>query len=290
MSTSETRASIEALPPIREVIKRHGLSAKGSLGQHFLTDLNLTGRIARSAGPLSGCLVIEIGPGPGALTRALLAEDAAHVVAVERDSRCVEALRDLIDAADGRLSVVEGDALEADDAALIAAHGNGRPVRVVANLPYNVGTPLLVKWLHRLDLFESLTLMFQKEVADRLVAQPRTKAYGRLSVLAQWLGIVARQFNLPAEAFVPPPKVASSVVRIDPRQQPLAPARIDVLERITASAFGQRRKMLRASLRTLGCDTAALLQASGVDPTMRAEDVDVEGFCELARAYEDLAS
>jgi len=280
---ADIAAAIEALPPLREVIARHRLSARGALGQHFLLDLNLTDRIARAGGPLEGCLVYEVGPGPGALTRSLLRAGAARVVAVERDRRCVEALQDLVAAADGRLSVIEGDALAVDPRDLAAEHG-GLPLRAVSNLPYNVGTVLLTNWLAQAAEFQSLTLMFQKEVAARLTAAPGSKAYGRLSVLTQWLCVAERCFNLPAEAFVPPPKVASSVVRLTPRPAPLAPADMATLERVTAAAFGQRRKMVRSSLKALGGDTGALLAQAGVEPTARAEDLPVEAFCALARA------
>jgi len=280
---SDIDAAIEALPPLREVIARHHLRARGALGQHFLTDLNLTDRIARAAGPLEGFLVFEVGPGPGALTRSLLRAGAAHVTAVERDARCVEALQEPAGAAEGRLTVIEGDALVTDPVALAGAHG-GLPIRIVANLPYNIGTVLLTKWLVQAGAFASLTLMFQKEVAERLAAKPGSKAYGRLSVLAQWLCEVERLFNLPAEAFVPPPKVASSVVQLTPRAEPLAPAAMADLERVTAAAFGQRRKMVRSSLKSLGGDVAAMLAAADVEPTARAEDLPVEAFCALARA------
>jgi len=280
---SDIAAAIEALPPLREVIARHHLRARGALGQHFLTDLNLTDRIARAAGPLEGALVFEVGPGPGALTRSLLHAGATHVIAVERDTRCVEALQDLVAAAAGRLTVIEGDALETDPAALAGKH-SGLPIRIVANLPYNIGTVLLTNWLAQASAFASLTLMFQREVAERLIAKPGSKAYGRLSVLTQWLCNVERLFNLPAEAFVPPPKVASSVVRLTPRAEPLAPAGIADLERVTAAAFGQRRKMVRSSLKSLGGNTVALLAEAGVEPTARAEDLPVEAFCALARA------
>jgi 16S rRNA (adenine1518-N6/adenine1519-N6)-dimethyltransferase len=282
---ADPAAAIEALPPLREVIARHRLRAKGTLGQHFLTDLNLTDRIARAAGPLEGCLVYEVGPGPGALTRSLLRAGAEHVVAVERDARCVEALQELVAAAVGRLTVIEGDALETDPVALAGEHG-GLPVKVVANLPYNIGTALLTKWLAQAAAFRSLTLMFQKEVAERLIAKPGSKAYGRLSVLSQWLCEVERLFNLPAAAFVPPPKVASSVVRLTPRPAPLAPAEMATLERVTAAAFGQRRKMVRSSLKALGGDVAGLLAAAGIEPTARAEDLPVEAFCALAQALD----
>jgi len=280
---SDIAAAIDALPPLRDVIAQHRLRARGALGQHFLTDLNLTDRIARAAGPLEGCLVYEVGPGPGGLTRSLLRAGAARVIAVERDPRCVEALQALVAAAPGRLTVIEGNALEIDPAALAAEH-DGLPLRIVANLPYNIGTVLLTNWLAQAGAFQSLTLMFQKEVAERLIAKPGSKAYGRLAVLVQWLCDVERLFNLPAEAFVPPPKVASSVVQLIPRAEPLAPAEMAHLERVTAAAFGQRRKMVRSSLKSLGGDTTELLAAAEVEPTARAEDLPVEAFCALAQA------
>jgi len=270
----------DPLPPLREVIARHGLLARKSLGQHFLLDLNLTGRIARAAGDLSAGTTIEIGPGPGGLTRALLAAGAEHVVAIERDERCLAALAEIALCYPGRLETLAGDALEVDAAALGAA-----PRRIVANLPYNIATPLLIGWLRRAEAFESLTLMFQKEVADRLAAAPREPAYGRLSVIAQWRARVRSQFNVAREAFVPPPKVTSTVVRLEPYVQPLARARMETLERVTAAAFGQRRKMLRSSLKALG-DPVRLLAAAGIEGTLRAEELDVAGFCALARAVD----
>jgi len=272
------------LPPLRAVIARHGLAARRALGQNFLLDLNLTRRIARGAAPLDGRLVVEIGPGPGGLTRALLESPARHVVAIERDARCVAALAELADACPGRLTVIEGDALQADIAALAAGHGGG-PVAIVANLPFNVATPLLIGWLRRIDAIEAMTLMFQKEVADRLVAAPRTRDYGRLSVIVQWLCTARRLLDVPPQAFTPAPKVAATVVRLTPRPAPLAPAAFADLERITQAAFGQRRKMLRAALRSLGGDAEALLAAAGVEPTARAEELPVEAFCALARAW-----
>lgn len=271
-----------ALPPLRTVIARHGLQARKALGQHFLLDSNLTARIARAAGDLSGVHVVEVGPGPGGLTRALLATPAAEVVAVERDERCVEALADLGAAAGGRLRVVCADALEVDAAGLVPP-----PRAVVANLPYNIATPLLLGWLRSIDAFRSLTLMFQREVAERLAAPPGSKSYGRLSVMSQWLAEVRVVFHLPAVAFTPPPKVASSVVGLTPRA-----AREDAdwaaMERVTAAAFGQRRKMLRQSLKGLTDtgDGAALAAAAGLPPTARAEDIDVAGFAALARAWQ----
>ncbi len=272
------------LPPLREVIRRHDLAARKSLGQNFLLDLNLTARIARAAAPLEHANVIEIGPGPGGLTRALLLEGARHVTAVERDPRCVAALGELVAAFPGRLSIVEGDALAVDVAALAPP-----PRKIVANLPYNIATPLLLGWLRAAEAFESLTLMFQKEVALRLAAAPRSRAYGRLSVMAQWRAEVRRLFDIPPRAFVPPPKVTSSVVQLVPRAAPLAPCRFDALERVLAAGFGQRRKMLRQSLKPLGGDVDALLAAAGAEPTARAEELSVAQFCALARAYDALS-
>ncbi len=273
---SEPASPRPELPPLREVIARHRLSARRSLGQHFLLDLNLCARIARAAGDLGRATVIEVGPGPGGLTRALLEAGAARVVAVERDGRCVAALEELAAAYGPRLEVVEGDALEIDLAALAPA-----PRRIVANLPYNVATPLLIGWLKQITDFAGLTLMFQKEVAARLTARPGTKDFGRLSVMAQWLCAVRREFNVANTAFTPPPKVASTVVSLTPRPMPLAPADWTALETVTATAFGQRRKMLRKSLQRLDLD----LESLGIDPTARAEDLAVEQFCALARAY-----
>ena len=265
------------LPPLRDVIRRHGLNARRRLGQSFLLDLNLTARIARAAGDLSGVNVIEIGPGPGGLTRALLDASVAQVIAIEKDSRCIAALGELCDAYPGRLRVIEGDALEINVSELI-----GGPRQIVANLPYNVATPLLLKWLRRIEDFEGLTLMFQKEVADRLTASPGTKAYGRLSVITQWLCQTRHEFNISKEAFMPPPKVVSTVVSLRPRPEPLAPASWKALETVTATAFGQRRKMLRASLKPLQLD----LEGLGIEPTARAEELSVEQFCALARAVD----
>jgi 16S rRNA (adenine1518-N6/adenine1519-N6)-dimethyltransferase len=267
------------LPPLREVIRRFGLSARQSLGQNFLLDLNLARRIARAAAPLDHASVIEIGPGPGGLTRALLLEGARHVTAIERDARCLEALAELAAAFPGRLTVFEADALETIPSRLAPA-----PRKIVANLPYNIATPLLIGWLGDIGAYQSLTLMFQKEVAQRLAAAPRSKEYGRLSVLTQWLCRVELVFDVPGSAFVPAPKITSTVVRLTPRAEPLAPCRQEMLERVTAAAFGQRRKMLRQSLRALGGETAELLAAAGVEPTARAEELSVEEFCALARA------
>ncbi len=267
------------LPPLREVIRRHGLAARRALSQNFLLDLNLTLRIARAAAPLEHANVIEVGPGPGGLTRALLIAGARHVTAIERDARCLGALEELGAAFPGRLTLVPGDALATDPASLVAP-----PRKIIANLPYNIATPLLLGWLRQISAYESLTLMFQKEVAERLVAPPRGKAYGRLSVITQWLTRPRRLFDIPPRAFVPPPQVTSTVVQLLPLSEPLAPCRLEDLERVTAAAFGQRRKMLRASLKSLTPDSEALLRAASVEPTARAEELPVEAFCSLARA------
>ena len=260
------------------MIQRFGLAARKSLGQNFLLDLNLIARIARAAAPVDGINVIEIGPGPGGLTRALLAAGAA-VTAVERDRRCVEALQELVAAYPGRLRVIAEDALEVDPKSLVPG-----PRKIVANLPYNIATALLLRWLPDLDAYQSLTLMFQKEVAARLAAKPRTPAYGRLSVLVQWSARVTALFDVAPRAFVPAPKVTSTLVRIEARPAPLAPCRRSDLERVTAAAFGQRRKMLRQSLKSLGADPEPMLSSVGIVPTRRAEELSVEEFCALARA------
>jgi 16S rRNA (adenine1518-N6/adenine1519-N6)-dimethyltransferase len=270
------------LPPLRDIIKRFGLDARKSLGQNFLLDINLTRRIARTAAPLEDASIIEIGPGPGGLTRALLLEGARHVIAIERDARCIAALRELETAFPGRLAIIEGDALETDSASLTEA-----PRKIVANLPYNIATPLLIGWLGNIRAYESLTLMFQKEVAERLAAKPGDDAYGRLAVLTQWLCTVKLAFDIPPQAFVPPPKITSTVVHLTPRPAPLADCEQRFLERVTAAAFGQRRKMLRSSLKSLGGDTAALIEAAGAEPTARAEELSVEQFCALARALQN---
>ncbi|MBT6096079.1 MAG: 16S rRNA (adenine(1518)-N(6)/adenine(1519)-N(6))-dimethyltransferase RsmA [Rhodospirillaceae bacterium] len=262
------------LPPLRDVIRHYELSARKSLGQNFLLDLNLTDRIARAAGDLAEGTVVEIGPGPGGLTRALLKNGAKSVIAVERDPRAADAIRDLATHFPGRLSVIEADALK------LSLHDIATPpFKVVANLPYNIATPLMIKWLRNLEGIQGLTLMFQREVADRLAASPRTKAYGRLSVITQWLCEVRPVFNLPKDAFTPPPKVMSTVVNLTPHSEPLAEADFGNMEKITQAAFGQRRKMLRASLKTIGLDPAA----AGIDPTRRAEELSIEEFCALAR-------
>jgi 16S rRNA (adenine1518-N6/adenine1519-N6)-dimethyltransferase len=278
-------SAIDDLPPLRDVIARHGLSAIKGLGQNFLLDLNLTSRIARAAGSLDGVTVIEVGPGPGGLTRALLANGARKVVAIERDDRCLPALAEIAERYPGRLEVVRDDALAVDFDTL--ADG---PTRIVANLPYNVATPLLVRWLRAEPwppFYESLTLMFQREVAERIVAPPGSKTYGRLGVLASWRSEARILFNVPPSAFTPPPKVVSSVVGLVPRRTPL-PVDPDVLEQVVAAAFGQRRKMLRQSLRSLGADPLPLLAASRIAPTQRAEEIDVAGFVALANAYGEM--
>ncbi len=275
-------AAIDGLPPLREVIAAHGLVAKKSLGQNFLLDLNLTAKIARAAGDLRLADVLEIGPGPGGLTRGLLAEGARHVLAVEKDARALPALAEIAAAYPGRLEVVEGDALALDLAGRLRP-----PVKIVANLPYNVGTELLVRWMTPPvwpPYWQSLTLMFQKEVAERIVAKPGSKAYGRLALLVQWRAEARIVLTLPPEAFTPPPKVSSAVVQITALPAPRYPADPKVLERVVAAAFGQRRKMLRASLRGLAPDIEARLQAVGIAPTARAEEIPLEAFCALARA------
>ena len=271
------------LPPLREVIARHGLSARKSLGQHFLLDRNVTDRIARAAAPLHGHHVIEVGPGPGGLTRALLAAGASQVIAIERDSRCVEALGELSEAYPAQLRVVSDDALKLDAAALCPP-----PRKIVANLPYNISTALLLRWLAQADAFAGLTLMFQKEVAYRLSAAPKSPAYGRLSVIVQWRFKVERLFNLPARAFTPPPKVDSTVVRLAPRQVPLFDATMEHLEQVTRAAFGQRRKMLRTSLKRLPVDASTLLSWADIPATARAEDLHIEQFCAIARVLRTL--
>jgi 16S rRNA (adenine1518-N6/adenine1519-N6)-dimethyltransferase len=280
------------LPPLRAVIAKHGLSARKSLGQNFLLDLNLTRRIARAAEP-QDAVVYEVGPGPGGLTRALLAEGAARVIAVERDERCVAALAEVAEAYPERLQIVPADALALDEAKLLHDCKVKGPVRVAANLPYNIGTALLVKWLTAEvwpPFWSSLTLMFQREVAERIIAAPGTHAYGRLSVLAQWGARAKILFEVSPSAFVPPPKVTSAVLRVEPLAQPVAPARLADLEAVTAATFGQRRKMLRQSLKTLTPDAEALLREAGIDPTERPEQLSVAQFAALARGWADISA
>jgi len=279
-------SAIDTLPPLRQVIADHGLSAKKALGQNFLLDLNLTAKIARQAGDLSHCDVLEIGPGPGGLTRGLLAEGARRVLAIEKDERCLPALEEIAAAYPGRLQVINGDALEIDPLAHLTP-----PIRVAANLPYNIGTELLVRWLTPKDwppFWQSLTLMFQREVAERIVAQPGSKAYGRLAILAQWRSTARVVLSLPPEAFTPPPKVSSAVVHLEALPEPRFPADAAILSRVVAAAFNQRRKMLRAALKGVAPDIEDRLLSVGIAPTERAEQIGLEQFCALARSLEDL--
>jgi 16S rRNA (adenine1518-N6/adenine1519-N6)-dimethyltransferase len=280
--TGATEDATDDLPPLREVVRRHGLKPRRSLGQNFLFDLNLTERIARAAGSLDGVTVLEIGPGPGGLTRALVGLGAGRVIAVERDRRAIAALQEIAARHPGRLDIVEADALAFDPRPRLGL----APVRIVANLPYNIATPLLISWIGTEPWppwYECAVLMFQREVAERIVAAPGSKTYGRLSVLVQWRCEARILFDVNASAFVPPPKVKSSVVRIVPRAAPASCDRA-LLEAVTQAAFGQRRKMLRQSLRSLGADVATLLAAANLDPTARAEDISVDGFVALTRA------
>ncbi len=278
-------AALDGLPPLREVIATHGLSAKKALGQNFLLDLNLTAKIARQAGDLTACDVLEIGPGPGGLTRGLLASGARRVLAVEKDARCLPALEEVAAHWPGRLTVLNADALEVDPLAHLTP-----PIRVVANLPYNVGTELLVRWLTPSawpPVWSSLTLMFQREVADRIVARPGSKAYGRLALLAQWRCEARIVLTLPPEAFTPPPKISSAVVHLTALPEPRFPADPKVLSRLTAAGFNQRRKMLRAALKGVHPRMEALLEEAGIDPTRRAETLSLDEFCRLARVVAD---
>ena len=280
----------DPLPPLSRVIAAHGLAAKKSLGQNFLLDLNLTRKIARAAGPLENTVIYEVGPGPGGLTRGLLAEGAAAVIAVERDARCLPALEEIAAAFPKKLDIVSADAMALDETALLRERHVEEPVRIAANLPYNVGTALLIKWLSAESwppFWQSLTLMFQREVADRIVAPPGSEHYGRLSVLVQWRTRAKILFDVSPRAFTPPPKVTSSIVRIEPLAEPVAPARLADLERVTAAAFGQRRKMLRQSLKSLG-NAEALLMTANIDPTERPERLSVSQFAALARALREL--
>jgi len=274
------------LPALRDTISRYGLNARKSLGQHFLLDLNLCRRIARAAGPLENATLYEVGPGPGGLTRALLAEGAERTIAVEYDPRCIPALEEIATAYPGRLSVIQADALTIDEIQTLALSGG--TIRVAANLPYNIGTALLIKWLSAPawpPFWSSLTLMFQREVAERLVAKPGTKAYGRLSVLAQWRSEIRILFDVARSAFVPPPLVSSTVVRIEPLAAPISPAALADLEAITSATFGQRRKMLRHSLKRLVANAEDLIRAAGLEPTARPEQLTVSELAALARAF-----
>jgi len=277
-------SAIDDLPPLREVIAQHELSARKSLGQNFLLDLNLTAKIARCAGDIVSSDVLEVGPGPGGLTRGLLAEGARRVVAVEKDQRCLPALREIAEAYPERLEVIEGDALDLD----LSQHLSP-PIRIAANLPYNIGTELLTRWLSPAQwppFWQSMTLMFQREVAERIVARPGSKAYGRLAILSQWRSDASIVMDLPPQAFTPPPKVRSAVVHITALEQPRFPADARILSMVTKAAFGQRRKMLRASLKGLAPDIEDRLRAVGIAPTNRAEQISIEAFCALARNLE----
>jgi 16S rRNA (adenine1518-N6/adenine1519-N6)-dimethyltransferase len=277
----------DALPPLRDVIAAHNLAAKKSLGQNFLLDLNLTRRIARAAGPLEDATIYEVGPGPGGLTRALLIEGAKKIIAVERDERCLAALGEIADVYPGQLEIVAGDALAVDEAEILAAGKITGTLRIAANLPYNIGSALVVKWLTSPiwpPFWQSLTVMLQREVAERLVAPPANKSYGRLSIITQWRARAQILFDVSPRAFTPPPKVTSTIVRIEPLAQPIAEARLEDLEAVTKAAFGQRRKMLRQSLKSLTPAAEALALSAGLDPQERAERLSVVDFAALARA------
>ncbi|MFP6712505.1 MAG: 16S rRNA (adenine(1518)-N(6)/adenine(1519)-N(6))-dimethyltransferase RsmA [Rhodospirillales bacterium] len=267
----------DQLPPLRDIIAKYKLRARNSLGQHFLFDQNLTDRIARAAGDLNEVSVIEVGPGPGGLTRSLLAHNPKHLFAIERDRRCIEALEELKPIFPGKLTIVSADALKFD----ISTSGDA-PRRIVANLPYNISTALLINWLRQIESIDQMTLMFQKEVVDRIVAEPSNKTYGRLSIITQWLCDTRFEFHVDRQAFTPPPKIMSSVLTLKPRSEPLYAAKFEDMEKVTATAFGQRRKMLRSSLKPLDIDIAAI----GIDPTARAENLSIEEFCLLAQAIE----
>ena len=277
--------TISGLPPLREIIARHGLAARRSLGQHFLLDLNLTHRIARAAGPLTNKFVIEIGPGPGGLTRSLLDAGAKKIVAVERDPRCILALQDLKMAFPETLDVIQADALDFRPGSIM---GPDDKCIIVANLPYNIATPLLINWLRDLANIDSMTLMFQKEVADRIAASPGTSSYGRLSVVSQWLCDTKCLFDIPPQAFVPPPKVTSTLIQLIPKPAPVMPVAFSTLEALTRAAFGQRRKMLRSSLKNLTAAPEKLLATAGIQSDRRAETLTVAEFCALAQAHEKL--
>ena len=272
---------MEKLPPLKDVISKHQLRAKKSLGQNFLLDLNLTSKIARYAGNLDQFDILEIGPGPGGLTRSLLNEGARKVVAIEKDSRCIEALEEIQATFPGRLKLLQGDALSTN-----ASEHLADPVRIIANLPYNIGTELLVRWLTSKtwpSFWQSMTLMFQKEVANRIVASPGSKAYGRLSVMSQWRCDTKIAFNVPATAFTPPPKVESTLVHFEALKEPKFPAEVEVLEFVVSKAFNQRRKMLRGALKGYFQNVEEGLLSIGVLPTKRAEDITVQEYCEMSQ-------
>lgn len=275
----------DALPPLREVMQAHGISPKKSLGQNFLLDLNLTQKIAGLSGDLSNATVLEVGPGPGGLTRGLLLQGAKHVIAIERDRRCIAALQSLKARYGERLTIIEGDALKID-------YRDLKPTHIISNLPYNIGTELLINWLSTPDWppdWKHLCLMFQKEVAERITAAQGSKSYGRLSVLARWRSDAKIVLNLPARAFTPPPKIDSAVVKLTLREKPLASANLKTLERVTKAAFGQRRKMLRSSLKALTPESEALLIALGISPMLRAEEISVERFCAISNEIDRIS-
>lgn len=282
---SDLQKQIYKLPSLKETISQYSISAKKKLGQNFILDLDLTDKISRLGGSIKDELVIEIGPGIGSLTRMLLA-NGAYVIAVEKDRNCIDALRNLKNISGDRLNIIEGDALYIDEEKILLQHKFHPPVKIIANLPYNIATELLLKWLKKPELFKSLTLMFQKEVAERINARPSTKDYGRLSIISQWLCEVSHNFDISPSVFFPPPKVESSVITLTPRKSPLYKANRDVLEKLCKAAFGQRRKMLRASLRQITDNPHTLLNAACIEETKRPEELTIEQFCTLARAFE----
>lgn len=281
MIQNELQKQILAMPPLREVLDIYGIETKKSLGQNFIFDLNLTDKIARTAGKIDGEHVLEIGPGPGGLTRAILYNNAEKVTVIERDRRVIPILQELKNITGDRLSIIEDDALEFDESKI----ANGRKIKVIANLPYNIATELLFKWLNNINLFSSMTLMFQKEVADRIMAAPGNKAYGRLSIIAQWLCNVRHEFDINPAAFFPPPKVTSSLITLIPRPKPLAEADKNILEMICKAAFGQRRKTISNSLKQISDNPMELLSKAGIDPKTRPEDMSISDFCALAQSY-----
>lgn len=281
MELTKQQDVILSLPTLQETVKKFGVRTKKSLGQNFLFDLNLTAKIAKSAGNLKDSTIIEIGPGPGGLTRALLLTEAKKIIVIEQDSRCISILKELQNIVGDRLEIIEGDALEIKEEEILK-----EKAKIIANLPYNIATELLFKWIDKIELFNSFTLMFQKEVADRITSLPGNKTYGRLSVMVQWLCETSRQFDISPEAFYPPPKVTSSVITITPRTEPLATAKKEILEKICKATFGQRRKTLRASLKQISDEPETLLNVACIEETLRPEQIDVKQFCALARAFE----
>lgn len=279
--TSETIKKIDSLPPIREIIKKHEIFTKKSLGQHFLFDLNITDKIVRHAGKLKGYNIIEVGPGPAPLTRSILRNGAEKLILIEKDERLKNLLSEIKTIFPDELQIIFDDALQVNEGSLVSA-----PRKIIANLPYNVATPLILKWLDNINLFESITIMIQKEVAERLYAKPSSKAYGRLSVVAQFVAEVRHEFDVPPSAFIPPPKVTSTVITITPRKEPIANVNKKTLEAICKAAFGQRRKMLKKSLAQISSAPEELLKKSDIDGTRRPEDLSVQEFCDLARAFD----